>query len=342
MENNSTATDLVNKNILTQQEASSREANMNSTNSPGERRHVTTNKKRFLPPRKFGPLAEALDITTEETNAATRTLFSGVDIVLISPEEQELHDCELIEEDKTSEEEGEGEAKSFENENQIQNKEPLNASFALFTEDLESGLRSKSQEEEIFSAKYEKQHRKHELAEKKLKNRELERLTYERYQQKLAVEKLRNMEMNRLIPVAALRSDKESSSINANGLELMHKKLLREAEDTLKRYDELGLGLGKKRKAEMTTTSGETSESDNRKYGVDTKKPRRKRGDSVSSSENANSVISSHDSAGFSAYSNSDNQEKPVISVTPFAAKHNEDYYTDNKATEGSLKRKMK
>src|SRR5438105_2549854 len=129
---------------------------------------------------------------------------------------------------------------------------------------------------------YEKRHRKYELAEKKLKNRERERLAYERYQQQLAVDKLRNMEMNRLIPIAALRHEGASSSssssntLDASGLEVMHRKLLREAEDTLKRYDELGLG-GKKRMTEINynnISSGNTTESE-------TKKPRRNRRESL-------------------------------------------------------------
>ncbi|CAG8705216.1 18888_t:CDS:2, partial [Acaulospora morrowiae] len=124
----------------------------------------------------------------------------------------------------------------------------------LWDEDVGSGLRSKAQEEDISDAAYEKRHRKHELAEKKLKNRERERLAYERYQQQLAVEKLRNTDSKSLISVAALRNNDATN--DASKLETVHKKLLKEAEDTLARYDSLGLG-GKKRKTDVSSNNTE-------------------------------------------------------------------------------------
>jgi hypothetical protein len=106
---------------------------------------------------------------------------------------------------------------------------------------------------------YEKRHRKHELAEKKLRNREREKLAYERYQQQLAVEKLRNTDSKSLISVAALRN--KDATNDASKLQIAHQKLLKEAEDTLAIYDSFGLG-GKKRKADTTINEGESKISE--------------------------------------------------------------------------------
>ncbi|CAG8470094.1 4471_t:CDS:2, partial [Ambispora gerdemannii] len=245
-----------------------------STSSTSETRHTSaaTGRKRFLPPRKFGPLAGVVSSDSLLEDDSNTFYLSSEDFILITNKESDLQGCESIDE-----------ANSMMEIEQSTNEvsEPL---FKTFAEDLESGLRSKTQEEEILPEKYEKRHRKFELSEKKLKNRERERLTYERYQQQLAVEKLRNMEMNRLIPIAALRTE-SSTTIDANDIEIMHKKLLREAEDTLKRYDELGLG-GKKRKPDFPTSSGETTESEATKSPegvVNTKKQKQRRKDKTSS-----------------------------------------------------------
>lgn len=78
-----------------------------------------------------------------------------------------------------------------------------------------------------------------------MKNREKERLQYERYQQQLAVEKLRNTDSKTLMSVASLRSN-EPANNDMIRLETVREKLLKEAEDQLARYDSLGLGgLGK-------------------------------------------------------------------------------------------------
>ncbi|KAI8604963.1 hypothetical protein EDD21DRAFT_401643 [Dissophora ornata] len=63
-----------------------------------------------------------------------------------------------------------------------------------------------AQEEILTDEVYEKRHRKQEMAEKKVKNREKEKLRHAMYQQQLVVEKLRHMEINRLMPISAFRS----------------------------------------------------------------------------------------------------------------------------------------
>lgn len=130
------------------------------------------------------------------------------------------------------------------------------------------GSSSAAQEENLSDEVYEKRHRKQEMAEKKLKNREKEKLRHAMYQQQLVVEKLRHMEVNRLMPISAFRSLQKtveleeqlreasasldnthhhhsSNNISLAAAKIMqdeyHRRLLQEAEENLRRYEQLGL-----------------------------------------------------------------------------------------------------
>ncbi|KAI1310530.1 hypothetical protein EDD11_003702 [Mortierella claussenii] len=139
------------------------------------------------------------------------------------------------------------------------------------------GGQNAAQEEILTDEVYEKRHRKQEMAEKKVKNREKEKLRHAMYQQQLVVEKLRHIDINRLMPISAFRSlssktvdqnphhgkelaspHREDStqqtstptpvpvSISLAAAKIMqdeyHRRLLREAEENLRRYEQLGLG----------------------------------------------------------------------------------------------------
>ncbi|RIA88953.1 hypothetical protein C1645_825511 [Glomus cerebriforme] len=202
-------------------------------------------KKRVLPPRKVGTLASVLaDEVAADQAALLAPVISGETTILLTSDESFLETCDVVVDD---------EDEDLIKANNINDKEISVPSFRIVNGDI-SGLRSKAQEEDISDVAYEKRHRKHELAEKKLRNREREKLAYERYQQQLAVEKLRNTDSKNLISVAALRN-KDATS-DANKLQIAHQKLLKEAEDTLAIYDSFGLG-GKKRKADATINEGE-------------------------------------------------------------------------------------
>ncbi|KAF9340967.1 hypothetical protein BGZ91_011558, partial [Linnemannia elongata] len=130
------------------------------------------------------------------------------------------------------------------------------------------GSSSAAQEENLSDEVYEKRHRKQEMAEKKLKNREKEKLRHAMYQQQLVVEKLRHMEVNRLMPISAFRSLQKtieleeqlkeasasldnthhhhsSNNISLAAAKIMqdeyYRRLLQEAEENLRRYEQLGL-----------------------------------------------------------------------------------------------------
>ncbi|KAF9585113.1 hypothetical protein BGW38_003848 [Lunasporangiospora selenospora] len=133
-----------------------------------------------------------------------------------------------------------------------------------------SGTLASILDEDLSDEAYEKRHRKQEMAEKKIKNREREKLRHAMYQQQLVVEKLRHMEINRLLPISAFRtlykstaeqdSSQQRHALNADSpsdqrphqqislaaaramQDEYHRRLLREAEENLRRYEQLGLG----------------------------------------------------------------------------------------------------
>ncbi|CAI2168841.1 4713_t:CDS:2 [Funneliformis geosporum] len=202
-------------------------------------------KKRVLPPRKVGTLASVL---ADEVAAD-----QGETTILLTSDESLLETCDVVEDDEVGTDEDLIKASNDDD------KEIPVPSFRVVNEDIGSGLRSKAQEEDISDVSYEKRHRKHELAEKKLRNREREKLAYERYQQQLAVEKLRNTDSKSLISIAALRN--KDATNDASKLQIAHQKLLKEAEDTLAIYDSFGLG-GKKRKIDAIVNEGEVKMSE--------------------------------------------------------------------------------
>ncbi|KAG0355763.1 hypothetical protein BG005_005284 [Podila minutissima] len=133
-------------------------------------------------------------------------------------------------------------------------------------------------EEDLHDEVYEKRHRKQEMLERRIKNREKEKLRHAMYQQQQVVEKLRHMDINRLMPLSAFRTQTHkkttleeppsssvsvsqsqddghgagSSQISVAAAKIMqeeyHRRLIREAEESLSRFEQLGL-------------SGETSTS---------------------------------------------------------------------------------
>jgi hypothetical protein len=106
---------------------------------------------------------------------------------------------------------------------------------------------------------YLKRHRKHEMDEKKQKNREKERLRHGYYQQKQLVERIKAMDKSLLQSIVSSirhrthkdQQEEESSSSSLDievehaYLEELHDRLLRDALEHLKRYELLGLSNNK-------------------------------------------------------------------------------------------------
>ncbi|KAG0031948.1 hypothetical protein BGZ81_000214 [Podila clonocystis] len=127
------------------------------------------------------------------------------------------------------------------------------------------------EEEDLHDGVYEKRHRKQEMLERRIKNREKEKLRHAMYQQQQVVEKLRHMDINRLMPLSAFRTQTHkkttleepsnssvsvsqtqddgqgtgSSQISLAAAKIMqeeyHRRLIHEAEESLRRFEQLGL-----------------------------------------------------------------------------------------------------
>ncbi|CAJ0875590.1 15131_t:CDS:2, partial [Entrophospora sp. SA101] len=184
---------------------------------------------------QFSSLANVLveEVAAEEAAHYEEDVIDGNTLLLITTNNEILKTCEVIEGNDVGKDD-----------RPVKNvKEISTPSFKKWIGDGndDDGIN----EEDISDKAYERRHKKFELSEKKLKNREKERLQYERYQQQLAVEKLRNTDSKTLMSVASLRSN-EPANNDMIRLETVREKLLKEAEDQLARYDSLGLGgLGK-------------------------------------------------------------------------------------------------
>ncbi|OZJ05096.1 hypothetical protein BZG36_01353 [Bifiguratus adelaidae] len=97
---------------------------------------------------------------------------------------------------------------------------------------------------------YLKRHHKHQLAEKKLKNREKERLAHEVYQHQVALERLRNMDRRQLSLLTSTLRTSDGRTPRPDEMESLHRSLLLEAEEQLARYQQLGFGDKRRRERE--------------------------------------------------------------------------------------------
>ncbi|KAF7731595.1 hypothetical protein EC973_009359 [Apophysomyces ossiformis] len=107
---------------------------------------------------------------------------------------------------------------------------------------------------------YLKRHRKHEMEEKKQKNREKERLQHELYQQQQMVDRIRSMDKSTLLSIISSLRHREGEEEEEEGegeedqvdVDAVHGQLLRDAEETLRRYEMLGFGRRLKKKPDVS------------------------------------------------------------------------------------------
>ncbi|CAM0137749.1 unnamed protein product [Umbelopsis sp. WA50703] len=102
---------------------------------------------------------------------------------------------------------------------------------------------------------YLRRHRKHEMAEKRMKNREKEQLRYDMHQQIRHVERLRSMDRTNLLATISSQLRRDGiGELDEAEVKSLHQRMIREAEELLMRYEALGL-LSGKQKIEYTTIS---------------------------------------------------------------------------------------
>ncbi|KAI8365648.1 hypothetical protein EDC96DRAFT_509390 [Choanephora cucurbitarum] len=100
------------------------------------------------------------------------------------------------------------------------------------------------EEAEITDEYYLKRHRRHEMDEKKQKNREKERLRHGYYQQKQLVERIKTMDKSHLQSIVSSirhRTHQNEEVIEEEYLNDLHHRLLKDALEHLRRYEVLGL-----------------------------------------------------------------------------------------------------
>ncbi|CAO3609569.1 unnamed protein product [Cunninghamella echinulata] len=89
---------------------------------------------------------------------------------------------------------------------------------------------------------YQIRHKKHEMEEKKQKNREKERLEHDLYQQIQLVDKLKAVDKSTLASIVkSLKHQRNTPHLSVD-LDQLHSTLLQEAREQLYRYEQLGLG----------------------------------------------------------------------------------------------------
>ena len=101
-----------------------------------------------------------------------------------------------------------------------------------------------NEETEITDEYYLKRHRRHEMDEKKQKNREKERLRHGYYQQKQLVERIKTMDKSHLQSIVSSirhRTHQNEEVIEEEYLNDLHHRLLKDALEHLRRYEVLGL-----------------------------------------------------------------------------------------------------
>lgn len=100
---------------------------------------------------------------------------------------------------------------------------------------------------------YLRRHRKHEMAEKRVKNREKEQLRYGMHQQMRYVERLKSMNRTNLLATLSSRLRRDGiGELDEAEVKSLHQRMIREAEELLMRYEALGL-LSSKQKIEYST-----------------------------------------------------------------------------------------
>lgn len=133
------------------------------------------------------------------------------------------------------------------------------------TELVGKSRRPSLNEEDLSEAAYERRHRKHELLEKRSKNREKEKLAHERLKLAEEIEQLQTMDYYHLLPIAALRGRTEANNVEA--AEHLRQRLLKEAQETMQRYIALGGGDKKKdKKVDEIEEADEELEAPKRVY----------------------------------------------------------------------------
>ncbi|KAI8374910.1 hypothetical protein BD560DRAFT_393546 [Blakeslea trispora] len=185
--------------------------------------------KRELPTR-HNFLTETVKNLLEPNNTSTEPLIDGKSVITVTPDQKTL--------------------------SKYEHHPPSNSDPSIVIEHtpqvriIEPIVRKRQHKstteanEMITDEYYLKRHRRHEMDEKKQKNREKERLKHGYYQQKQLVERIKTMDKSHLQSIVSSirhRTHHNEEAIEEEYLNDLHHRLLKDALDHLRRYEVLGL-----------------------------------------------------------------------------------------------------
>ncbi|KAJ2962706.1 hypothetical protein NQZ79_g2230 [Umbelopsis isabellina] len=205
-------------------------------------------QKREMPSRHSMLADVAIADLEEELTKTSKRQFSGNTTLRVSSDPSILKGCELL---KDSLEDTIPQSKS---ELQSNIKVP---SYKMIEHKIPPASRRTIKKMPVNEATddetYLRRHRKHEMAEKRVKNREKEQLRYDMHQQIRHVERLKSMDRTNLLATISSQLRRDGiGELDEAEVKSLHQRMIREAEELLMRYEALGL-LSGKQKIEYTT-----------------------------------------------------------------------------------------
>ncbi|KAI7861041.1 hypothetical protein BDC45DRAFT_493379 [Circinella umbellata] len=229
--------------------------------TPSRQQPTKPSQKRALPPR-HSFLTDAVQNALEKQTNKLEPHIDGNTILCITNDADEINvdlNDQQVEYNKTE--------LLLDHPPQLSLQPSVKPVFTVFDKPPRRPRRRSSQNvpihqiEPIPEEYYIKRHRKHEKEEKKLKNREKERLQHEMYQQQQFVERIRHTDKSILMAIATSLKQQEEMNTNQKlvlpqvlpDVDVLYRQVLYDAEEHLRRYEMLGL-TRKSRKEEYKST----------------------------------------------------------------------------------------
>ncbi|ORY95865.1 hypothetical protein BCR43DRAFT_315177 [Syncephalastrum racemosum] len=205
---------------------------------PRNARASSTAQKRALPPRNSF-LTEAVQAALDRQEDDLDTIPFNADTVLVMQDSVDLASC--------------NDAGPPPDLPSPHTETEPHRGFKVYTRTVRLKGRSKQDQDDTIEApdeeSYLRRHRKYEKEEKKVKNREKEKLQHEMYQQQQFVERVRQTDKNIIMSIATSllqqRGQDPPPHIDADAL---RRRILRDAEDQLNRFEQLGFSLNSRKK----------------------------------------------------------------------------------------------
>ncbi|KAI8581111.1 hypothetical protein K450DRAFT_234693 [Umbelopsis ramanniana AG] len=221
------------------------EVKIDPTGSNPRKRKRQESQKRELPTRHSLLTDVAVADLEDAHTKLNQPQFNGHTIIRILRDGSQLDGCQTLAD-------GQGMAQaSAQSRSELQTEIKVPA-FRVIDHKIPAASKKTAQKlpvtEDTDDEAYLRRHRKHEMAEKKLKNREKERLRYDMQQQMRLVDRLKSMNRTNLLATLSSRLRRDGiGELDEAEIKSLHQRMIREAEELLMRYEALGLLPGKQK-----------------------------------------------------------------------------------------------